>query len=188
MILCSICASDEYVTYDPATRVVVCDGPAHPTERVWELVEPTKHPTAVVAANEPLRVQKRLFEDLPACLLVGEWADTGVVEHRYGQRHPETYAWMIERWGHVAMGERPYSSTSFIGSALGDLSRTPAVAFKAGGVGTGMYRHNRTIGLWTRPPVLDNAVDMTWERFAYQQGFHPKDFPLLGYHHAARGT
>ena len=124
--------------------------------------------------------QLALYDDLPACLNPGEWAETGVVEHRYGAGHPREYRWMVDRWGHVAQGPRRYSVTSFIGSTLGALSRATNVTYRQG-KGSGFFDYNPTIGLWTLEPVPADATVMSWATFAESLGNHARDWPLLDY-------
>jgi hypothetical protein len=172
-IRCGRCATDEYVSYDAATGMAVCSGPGHRAERRWEPAEDSG------------------LDDLPGgvdgldaallhCLVPGEWAETGVAEHRYGEAHPEPYEWMVDRWGRVALGARRYSVTSYIGARLGALSRAAEVMYRPG-PGTGFYSYNRRVGYWTLLPVLAETITMTFARLAQERGFRPKDFPLLEY-------
>src|SRR3954462_6142804 len=98
MVVCTWCASDEWVDYDPATNVAVCNGPGHATERMWEPAKNVSQDQALALA-EGIAADLGLYDDLPKCLALGEWAETGVVEHRYGTTHAEQYEWMVKRWG-----------------------------------------------------------------------------------------
>jgi hypothetical protein len=180
MILCTWCASDEYVDYDEATKVAVCTGPAHSVERMWEPAAESKAAHRHAALGDGKAAELGLYEDLPLCLSLGEWAETGVVEHRYGAAHPTEYAWMVKEWGHVAQGRRQYSVTTFIGSTLASLSRAGLVANKAG-IGTGFFGYNSGVGMWTLVPVPSTTTDMTWATLATKLGHQPGDWPLLGY-------
>jgi hypothetical protein len=174
--LCTWCASSDWVELDEASGVAVCNGPGHPWERVWE---PPKHlPVARHGLPGGIAADLGLHEDLPELLVAGEWADTAVVEYRYGIAHPENYEWMLDRWGHVAITPRKYSVTSFIGSTLGDLSRHTNVAYKSGR-GSGFFHYNSSIGFWTLMPVPDKSVDLSWETFAEREGLNPRSWPLV---------
>jgi len=179
MIVCGWCASDEYVDYDGSTKVAVCTGPAHVVARMWEPAAESKA-TGPAALGDGIAADLGLYEDLALCLSVGEWAETGVVEHRYGTAHPTKYAQMAQRWGHTAHGPRRYTVTTFIGSTLGSLCRAAIVAHKAG-IGTGFFDYNSGIGMWTLVPVPALTTDMTWEKLAVGLGHQARDWPLLGY-------
>lgn len=175
---CRWCATDEYAEYDATAGVALCSGPGHTEVRMWE-------PASEIASTTPdlgdgIAAAFGLYEDLPLCLNVGEWVETGVVEHRYGTAHPREYAAMVDRWGHVAQGPRRYSVTSFIGSTLGSLCRSSGVAHKKG-PGTGFFSYNGGIGYWTLTPVPADAVDLSWAAFAPTVECHPNDWPLLGF-------
>lgn len=178
-ITCRWCGTDEYVAWDPANDVAICDGPAHEFQRMWE---PANEPDVVRpdGLGNGIAAELGLYEDLPGCLRVGEWAETGVVEHRYGAAHPREYAEMVGRWGHVCQGRRQYSVTTFIGSTLGALSRSSGVASKKG-PGTGFFSYNAGLRYWTLKPVPPDAVDVSWAAFARTIGCHPDDWPLLGF-------
>lgn len=181
MALCVWCGTDEFADLDPATGVAVCHGPGHPTERMWEPKEEAKkRASRANPLSDGIAAQLGLYDDLPKCLNPGEWAETGVVEHRYGAEHPREYRWMVDRWGHVAQGPRKYSVTSFIGSTLGALSRATNVTYRQGR-GSGFFDYNPTIGLWTLEPVPDDATVMSWASFAESLGHNARDWPLLNY-------
>ncbi len=183
------------------TTSPVCTGPGHPVERLFEPRREAREAqqargareaaeSAAVASTltyrDSIAADLGLYDDLIDCIVEGEWADTGVVEHRYGTANPDKYRWMVDRWGHTAMGPRKYSVTSFIGGTLGDLTRTTDLTYRTGR-GTGFFDYNPHIGLWTLEPVSGDAAEMTWARFAAESGFPPEDWPLLGYEHDASG-
>jgi hypothetical protein len=146
---------------------------------MWEPAKEAPHPSGPALADG-IAADIGLYDDLPSCLSVGEWAETGVVEHRYGTIRPEQYEWMVKRWGHTAQGPRRYSVTSFIGSTLGTLSRVINVTYKRGR-GTGFFSYNADIGMWTLKPVPADAREVTWAAFAAELGHDPGDWPLLAY-------
>jgi len=175
---CRWCATDEHAEYDAIAGVALCSGPGHTEVRMWEPA--SENPSTTPDLGDRIAAAFGLYEDLPLCLNVGEWAETGVVEHRYGTAHPREYAEMVGRWGHVCQGRRQYSVTTFIGSTLGALSRSSGVASKKG-PGTGFFSYNAGLRYWTLTPVPADAVDVSWAAFARMVGCHPDDWPLLGF-------
>ena len=180
---CIVCGTDLYVDeYDAEADTAWCTGTGHPEPR---LVEPKKEAAAAKAKSEALNplgygiaYELGLYDDLPDLLNVGEWADTAVVEYRYGTTHPDQYAEMLRRWGHVAQSPRRYSVTSFIGSTLGQLSRSTNVTYREG-PGTGFFAYNTRIGYWTLEPIPDSTITMSWERCAGDAGIDPNTWPLV---------
>ena len=174
---CNWCGSDEFTEFDAASGVAICSGPGHLGERMWE---PESEPVSLKPLADGIAAELGLYDDLLKCLYKGEWAETGVVEHRYGTDHPTEYRWMVDRWGHVAYGPRRYSVTSFIGTTLGALSHAGAVSSRAAEA-TGFFDYNGIIGYWTPQPVPDETYVTSWAKVAVELGHHPKDWPLLGY-------
>ena len=47
-----------------------------------------------------------MYDALPTCLVPGEpWAEYGIVERRYRDRHPDAFAAVVERYGHREQGQ-----------------------------------------------------------------------------------
>ena len=176
---CSWCGSDDYVVdYDADNDIAMCSGPGHPEPRMFE---PKAERAARLEAEQAARSRRSssggssvgygiakqlgLYDLLPPLLRSDEWAETGVVEHRFALAHPAEYAWMLDRWGHVGQGPRQYSTTSFIGSTLGWLTRAGVVALKMGR-GTGFYDYNGDLGTWSLAPADEDAVDLSWHDYA----------------------
>jgi hypothetical protein len=78
MISCNWCASDEYVDYDEVTKVAVCTGPGHTPERMWEPAAEGKAANRLTALGDGIAADHGLYDALPGCLSIGEWAETGV--------------------------------------------------------------------------------------------------------------
>ena len=179
MILCLWCASDEYVDdYDPSTDVASCSGPGHPETRMFQ---PRAEEAARAAQHSHLdglphgiAYELGLYEDLPAVLNHGEWADTIVVKYRYAIAHPTSYSEMVTRWDN---DNTRYSTSAFIGSTLGDLSRATNVTHR-NGPGTGFFSFNNNIGHWTLEPVPQHTITMNWQEFATREGLDPDQWPL----------
>jgi hypothetical protein len=180
---CKFCATDEYTDFDSASGVALCNGPGHTGERMWE--PESERPTASSARSDrndrsdSIAAELGLYDDLLDCLRLGEWAETGVVEHRYGTAHPSKYQSMIDRWGHCAQGPRRYSVTTYIGSTLGTLCRGATVTHRSGAA-TGFFQYNPVIGFWTLQPIQPQMVERSWATEAVELGHQPGDWPLLG--------
>jgi hypothetical protein len=83
---------------------------------------------------------------------------------------------MLDRWGHISQGSRTYTTTTFIGSTLGQLSRTPQVSYQEGH-GTGFARGSN-VGFWTTRPIPDDIVTMTWDGWASELGIDSRAWPF----------
>lgn len=179
---CTVCGTDVYVEDHDAADTAWCTGPGHPELR---LIEPRREAAAArerAAQLNPLgygiAYELGLYDDLPEMLNPGEWADTATLEYRYGSTHPDQYAEMLRRWGHVAQSPRRYSVTSFIGSTLGQLSRSTNVTYRDGPA-TGFFSYNSRMGFWTLEPVPTETITMTWERCTTEAGIDPGTWPLV---------
>lgn len=187
MANCIMCGTEEYATYDPSTDDAWCDGPGHPEPRNWQ-------PKADRDYERELRRQGRkarralgggiarelgLYEILPEILRERVWMETGVVEYLYAVGNEVGYEFMLDRWGHSCQGQRKYSTTSFIGGTLGDLSRETAVHHRSG-PGSGVFSHNSTVGYWTLGSELDHMETWSWASFAVANGLRPERWPLAG--------
>jgi hypothetical protein len=103
--MCKWCGSDLYVDdYDEASDIATCLGPGHPEPRMFEPKAEQAHAKAkeLQLMEGGIASELGLYTDLPKLLSYGEYVDTNVVEYRYGIAHPQEYAWMLDRWGHVA--------------------------------------------------------------------------------------
>jgi hypothetical protein len=180
-LLCTWCGTDEYVEeYDIANDIAYCSGPGHLEPRMFQ----PKIERALAKANEladldeGIASELGLYEDLANLLEYGKRLETAVVEYRYGIAHPENYSWMLDRWGHVTQGPRKYSTTAFIGSTLGQLTRMTNVAHKSG-PSTAFFSYNSWVGYWTLEPVPSTIVDIGWTQFALDAGIDPNTWPLV---------
>jgi hypothetical protein len=182
MVVCALCASDESVEYDRTTNVALCTGPGHPWEHMWEPIKeaPKRSGQPPTPAADSIADRFGLHDKLVMLLNPNEWADTYVVEHRFRTAHPEDYVWMVDRWGHVAQGERRYSTSAYIGSTLGHMTRAVDLAYRDGPA-TGMFSYNVGIGMWGLPGTASDAEIVTWDRCATSEGFSPNSWPLLDY-------
>ncbi len=67
-----------------------------------------------------------VYDTLLAYLLPG-LSEDGVIEYRFSQADPATYKHLITRYGHTAIGGSRYTTSAFLGGALGHLWREGSV-------------------------------------------------------------
>lgn len=170
VVVCGWCGSDEFVAVDDATGLAVCTGNGHADTRLWD----PPQTGSGTGPKQPRSLAERLdiAADLPACIIPGAWAETGVIEHRYRTLFPEKYALLVKE---LSGSQRPFES-AYIGSRLGDLAREPGVAYREV-QGTGYY-HAR-VGSWTSEPIDAAAADLSWETYAHDLGLEATIRPSM---------
>ena len=101
--------------------------------------------------------------EMPALLAQFEhrWVEYGVLESAYAEAHPEDFALLVEKYGHTAKKAKPYTASSFLARALGELSRRSVVAFHYG-PSTGRWSYNSQISWWCLPPAPEWSPDISW--------------------------
>ena len=179
---CTWCGTDAYVDeYDSENDLALCTGSGHAEPRMFEpkAEQATRDAKtkALSALTDGIAAGLGLYDDLPPLVNAGEWAETGLIEYRYALAHPDTYAETLQRWGHVSQGPRRYSTTSFIGSTLGQLSRATNISYREG-TGSGFAKGSR-VGYWTQHPSADGQSEMSWEGFAAEAGLDPTVWPFI---------
>jgi hypothetical protein len=130
--VCQLCAlDDDIVTFidedDPEQVVLMCEGP-NCAQHTWR---PRKQISARGGhiARSGIGEELGVYDDLVACVANSEtWLEYGIVEHRYKEAHPATYARMVRRWGHRAKAPTKYSMSSFLGGCLGHLAREGVIS------------------------------------------------------------
>lgn len=177
---CGWCASDDYIEdHNESDDIALCLGPGHDEPRMFqpkaEAAAKKARENSLGELSDGIAADLGLYDDLPDLLIPGEWADTPTVEYRYAREHPMTFKRLLDRWGHVSEGSTKYSTTAFIGSTLGQLSRATNVTHRPG-QGTGLFKRNAKIGYWTLEPVPEQTHDMTWERFARLHDIDPESW------------
>jgi hypothetical protein len=120
-----------------------------------------------------------LYEDLPACLRVGEpWVEHGVVEHRYKVLRPDVYfGELLPLYGHVAIGPTRYSTSTFLAQALSHLLREGAVAWQYSRR-TGFWTYAQQISYWALPPAPALDHRYMWAEYAADHGLDPMKWDL----------
>lgn len=115
-----------------------------------------------------------LLEPLAACVLPHEsFAEYGVIEYRFRQRHPDLFAHHVRELGHVLLGPKPYTATSVrFGVALSRLARSGDLVSRYGPA-TGAWSDNGQITYWAAPPASPGEP-LTWETFCAETGRSPE--------------
>lgn len=92
----------------------------------------------------------------------GTWIEYGVLEHAYATRHPEDWAFLVDRYGHTAIAASRYTASAFLGGALGNLERNGYIAAHSGPA-TGRWTYNHITHWWALPPGPDWVSRLSWE-------------------------
>jgi hypothetical protein len=72
--------------------------------------------------------------------------------HRYRRLRPTIYAELLSNYGHTSLGPKKYTTSAFIASALGRLSRHGEIELLGGRPATGFWSYNQSVGYWALPP------------------------------------
>lgn len=182
--VCPICGHDDEVELQHVVDewIFTCGSTRHvPYE--WR---PKTDPGLMTYRNG-LGQELGVYDDLLECLSAGI-TEYGVIEYRFSQRAPKSYAYLVERYGHRAIKPKSYTASAFLGGALGQLWReelldglwVPA---------TGYWSYNGKVGAYSRPGTPDDADLLSWERFAADTlGVDPRDWPPLGFSYAGQSA
>lgn len=92
----------------------------------------------------------------------GTWIEYGVLERAYAVSHPDDWTFLVERYGHTAIGAKRYTASAFLGGALGHLERGGYVAVHSGPA-TGRWTYNRLTGWWALPPGPGWESRLSWK-------------------------
>jgi hypothetical protein len=108
------------------------------------------------------------MEPLLACVVQGEpFAEFGVVEFRFRQRHPQLFRAHVREQGHVLTGTRLYTASAVrFGVALSRLARSGDLVSRYGPA-TGAWAYNGQMTYWAVPPVPNGEL-LTWVRYCAQ--------------------
>jgi len=107
----------------------------------------------------------------------GQSVEYGVVEYRLAHEEPDVYAAVLRRYGHRAIAPRTYTTSSFLGGALGQLAREGLID---GGwtKATGYWSYNGDIGCYGKADSADNSrAVLSWDDFARENGVDPAEWP-----------
>ena len=178
--VCPLCASDEdYVAEieGPGLWRLTCTGgpsSTHPYTWVTTGQGPFDH-----TEQDGLSTAYGLYDDLLAVIShTDPWMEYGIIEYRYALAQPDTYAQIVDRYGHVAITPKRYTASSFIGAALGKLRRDGDLSYKTC-TATGRWAYNSQISAWATNPAPTSPDVLTWVDFALERGFDPDVWPPL---------
>ncbi len=180
--VCPLCGFDDVtVELVDESWVMTCLDQSHPPFE-WR---PTEHAATVGTYRSGIGQELGIYDDLLECV-VGGMAEYGVIEHRYATQFPSTYKRIVDRYGHTALGPTRYSTSSFLGGALGQLWREGNVA-GMWATATGYWSYNGRVGAYgtTTAVTQNNPEVLTWADFATDSlSVSPLDWPALD--HIAR--
>ena len=171
--VCPICGLDDDVQLLQAAGewIFTCDAATHvPYE--WR---PTLTSRTLRSYRSGVGEELGVYDDLLACVDDG-LAEYGVIEYRFATRAPETYAELIRRYSHGALGPKRYTTSSFLGGALGQLWREEAIDGRWVPA-TAYWSYNTQVGGYATAPVHDDTPVLSWEQFATSLGIDPQTWP-----------
>lgn len=126
-----------------------------------------------LADAEGITAELGLYDDLPKCLVPGEpFVEYGIVEYRYERLRPKVFAQLLERYGHVRIAPKHYTTSVFIAMALGWL-RDRGEVLCEWGPATGSWDYNGIISYWALPPGPGDGARTSWLEFARREGVAP---------------
>lgn len=179
--VCPLCALDDdivaFVTDSgDGSTVLVCEGSGCDGFS-WTPSESTASgtgPPQRTGIGEELGV----YDDLLGCINNSNvWLEYGVIEHRYKEAHPRTYAQMVDRWGHRAKEPAKYSASSFLGGCLGQLGREGLIATRRAPT-TGYWSYLGAATHASAAATPDTAATRTWVDYAADHGLSPDEWTL----------
>jgi hypothetical protein len=122
--VCPICALDDDVAVQKVDDewVMTCTSAGHvPFE--WR---PSAQYLKTLSYRTGIGEEFGVYDTLLECLLPG-LSEYGVIEYRFSQADPATYRHLLGRYGHRAIAPAKYTTSSFLGGALGHLWREGSV-------------------------------------------------------------
>jgi hypothetical protein len=179
--VCPICGYDDDVETILADDewVMTCESHNHPPFE-WRPKEQYRKPLS--GGRTGIGEELGVYADLLDCVDDG-FAEFGIVEYRFWERAPKTYTILVERYGHTVYGPSKYTTSKFLGGALGQLWRERLVD----GVwapATGYWSYNRVVGAYARMGTPHDTPITSWQDFALGTlGVDPLDWPPLGHTH-----
>ena len=176
--LCPLCGHEDFVTTARVDDewVVSCSSHTHPPME-WR---PKEQYQGTGTYRNGIGQELGVYDDLLDCVHDG-FAEYGVIEYRFSKKAPRTYQFLVDRYSHTALGPAGYSTSAFLGGALGQLWREELVAgFWA--PATGYWSYNGRVGAYGPADTPESDVCLSWEEFAVSTlGAGAYDWPPLGY-------
>lgn len=157
--------SDEWIQPVPlgagSNRYTCSLTSGHPGGGDWTWLSVPPPPTATVPKSlaDALALDVRLPEAVKA--LGPGWFEYGLVERQYARSHPEDFAELVTRYKHTALGPQDYSTSTYLASTLGRLSRLGSVAYHDG-PGTGRWSYDSHISWWSADPATPWEQRTAW--------------------------
>ena len=174
--VCPLCGNDDNVVLDsegPDMWLYTCSGRAHHSQDYsWPPSSDTVAPTGRTQIGEDLGV----YDDLIGCVHPGERVEYGVVECRFAQQSPNTYAELVAAYGHTSLANTRYSASVFLAHALGQLARE-GLLHLSWTEGTGYWSYLRRVSAWALPSTPDNTPITSWASYATKHGLSATSWP-----------
>jgi hypothetical protein len=129
-----------------------------------------------------------VYDDLQKCIHPADgWLEYGVVEDRYREYNPATYARLVREFSHSARNairggpdvnpDRRPKVSSRLASALSYLASKEEIS-KTFGPATGYWDYNEIISHWGPVPAPDESNVISWWDYATAKGLDPKQWIL----------
>ena len=177
MELCPLCAYDDNITTTDLGAGLTeyrCSG--HNPPHTWtHLVSPFKPQKGDASDGSGLAAELGMYDDLPQ--LIGSdpgWIEYGIVERRFREAYPESFAAVTDRYPHHEQGHHGYTASMYIAMILGALrDRGVVVSMGKPGKATGYWSYNTGVHYWARPPGPPTEELITYESWATAAGRDP---------------
>lgn len=174
--VCPVCGLDDEVETLKVDDdwVMVCSDLSHPLFEWRPAAQFKPQASYRTGVGEELGV----YDTLLRCLLPG-FTEYGVLEHRFSAEDPATYRHLLQRYGHRRIGPSKYTTSSFLGGALGALWREGSIE-GTWGPATGYWRYNSQVGTYAPAGTPKGAPILSWETYATETlGVDPTSWPAV---------
>jgi hypothetical protein len=128
-----------------------------------------------VPGVDGLAAELGLGMDLPAALkqFAGMWVEYGLIERAYALYRPTEFARIVNEFGHNAIEPKRYTTSAFVGRALGALGRQGTIGYR-NGPATGRWSYNSSISWWAVHPLPDwDAARISWQDAGHDMSYVP---------------
>jgi hypothetical protein len=177
--VCVVCSYGDDVIAEveaPGLWRYTCTSEVHPEPHSWLSTNKGNAPPG----QDGLSHRLGIYDALLGCFTAGEpLLEYGVVEYRYAVNNPNAYKQLIGLYSHTSLTEYlDYSTSAFIGAALGKLSRD-GLLVRCRCPATGYWKYNGTLDGWGLPPGPEGRSLLSWSTFAESQGLDPRVWPSM---------
>jgi len=164
-----------------------CDNHAAPHE--WRQPIPVKSPAK---PKPPTAAETMKALGVPGELLAcihddDPWLEYGIVEDRLRRRSPQTYAELVDTYGHSARNAvrggpdedavRARTTSNRLSQELGRLAEAGLIS-QWEGPGTGYWSYLTKVSYWGPTPPPANGSALTWTAYAQKRGMDPQSWVL----------